>query len=117
MSMVRYKQGESPDLTETRKAELKALAARPDSDIDYSDIPALTEEFWQNAVPNPFYKPVKTATSVRIDADVMAWLKRQGKGYQTRMNAILREAMLRDGNEQDAESKRGPRANKASHQT
>jgi len=32
---------------------------------------------------------------VRIDADVLAWLKSQGKGYQTRMNAILREAMLR----------------------
>ena len=47
------------------------------------------------AVPNPFFKPVKTHASVRIDADVMAWLKSQGKGYQTRINAILREAMLR----------------------
>jgi len=35
---------------------------------------------------------------VRIDDDVMEWLKRQGKGYQTRQNAILREAMLRDQN-------------------
>jgi len=95
MSMVRYKQGELPPLTEERKAELKALADMPDNEIDYSDIPSLTEEFWKNAVPNPFYRPIKTHASVRIDSDVMVWLKSQGKGYQTRMNAILREAMMR----------------------
>ena len=95
MSMVRYKQGELPPLTEERQAELKALAERPDSEIDYSDIPPLDEAFWAGAVPNPFYKPVKIHASVRIDADILAWLKSQGRGYQTRMNAILREAMLR----------------------
>lgn len=95
MSVVRYKQGELPPLTEKRKAELRKLSERPDSEIDYSDIPPLTDKFWLNAVPNPFYKPVKTHTSVRIDSDIMAWLKSQGKGYQTRMNAILREAMIR----------------------
>lgn len=95
MSMVRYKQGELPRLTEERQAELKALAEQPDDKIDYSDIPPLDETFWANAVPNPFFKPIKTHASVRIDADVLAWLKSQGKGYQTRMNAILREAMLR----------------------
>ena len=95
MSMVRYKQSELPPLTEERKAELKALAERPDSEIDYSDIPPLDESFWKNAVRNPFYKPTKTATTVRVDSDVLAWLKSQGRGYQTRINAILREAMLR----------------------
>jgi len=40
------------------------------------------------------YKPKKIVTTVRIDADVMAWLKQQGRGYQTRLNAILRDAML-----------------------
>jgi uncharacterized protein (DUF4415 family) len=94
MNMVRVKQGELPPLTETRQAELKALAARPDSEIDYSDIPPLDDQFWARAVPNPFYKPVKQHASVRIDADVMAWLKSQGKGYQTRLNSILRRAML-----------------------
>lgn len=94
MSMVRYKRGELPPLTETRKAELKALAERPDSEIDYSDIPPLDEAFWARAQPNPFFKPVKTHASVRIDSDVLAWLKSQGKGYQTRMNAILRAAMI-----------------------
>jgi uncharacterized protein (DUF4415 family) len=95
MSIVRYKQGELPPLTEEDIAELKALAERPDSEIDYSDIPPLDETFWARGVRNPFYKPVKTHASVRIDTDVLTWLKSQGKGYQTRMNAILREAMFR----------------------
>ena len=95
MNMVRYKQGELPPLTDADKAELKALAARPDSEIDYSDIPPVTDAFWKNAMPNPFYKPIKTHASVRIDADVLAWLKGQGKGYQTMMNAILRDAMVK----------------------
>lgn len=84
-----------PRLTEKQKAELKALAKMPDSEIDYSDIASLDEVFWQNAVQNPFYKPTKTSTTIRVDSDVLAWLKTQGKGYQTRMNEILREAMIR----------------------
>jgi uncharacterized protein (DUF4415 family) len=95
MSMVRYKQSEIPQLTKEREAKLKALAKKPDAEIDYTDDPALDDAFWARAVPNPFFKPVKTHASVRIDADVLTWLKSQGKGYQTRMNAILREAMLR----------------------
>jgi uncharacterized protein (DUF4415 family) len=102
MSMVRYKQSELPPLTEARKAELRALAQMPDSSIDFSDIPALDEKFWLNAVPNPFFKPIKTHASVRIDADVMAWLKSQGKGYQTRINSILREAMLKSSGKRPA---------------
>lgn len=84
-----------PPLTEQQKAELQALAAQPDSTIDTSDIPPLDDAFWQNAVRNPYYRPTKASTTVRLDADVLAWLKSQGKGYQTRINAILREAMLR----------------------
>jgi uncharacterized protein (DUF4415 family) len=83
-----------PPLTEKQKAELAALAARPDSEIDYSDIPPLTEEFWKNAVRGRFYRPTKTSTTVRIDSDVLAWLRAQGKGYQSRINAILRREML-----------------------
>lgn len=83
-----------PPLTEEQKARLIVLADRPDSDIDYSDIPPLTDEFWAKAVRNPFYRPTKQVTTVRIDSDVLAWLKDQGKGYQTRLNSILRHAML-----------------------
>ncbi len=46
-----------PKLSEKRKAELKALAARPDSEIDYSDIPPLDEDFWRNAIRNPLLHP------------------------------------------------------------
>lgn len=84
-----------PPLTDEQKAELKALSALPDNEIDDSDIPPLDEAFWKNAVRNPFYRPTKTSTTVRVDSDVLVWLKSQGKGYQTRINAILREAMLR----------------------
>ena len=84
-----------PPLTQAQRAELKALAEMQDSEIDTSDIAPLDDAFWKNAVQNPFYKPTKTSTTVRVDSDVLAWLKGQGKGYQTRMNAILRDAMIR----------------------
>jgi uncharacterized protein (DUF4415 family) len=83
-------------LTAAQRRDLAALAALPDDKIDYSDIPPLTERFWENAVRNPFYRPVKQQLTVRLDADVIAWLRRQGKGYQTRLNALLRGAMLKD---------------------
>jgi uncharacterized protein (DUF4415 family) len=75
---------------------LKALAAMPDELIDYSDIPPLDESFWKNAIRNPYYKPVKKQLTVRLDADLIAWLRNTGKGYQTRINSILREQMLRE---------------------
>ena len=94
---VRYKVdlNNLPPLTDQQKAELKALSEMPDSAIDYSDIPPLDDAFWKNAVRNPFYKPTKTSTTVRVDSDVLVWLKAEGKGYQTRINNILREAMIR----------------------
>ena len=84
-----------PPLTTAQQAELKALTEMQDSEIDTSDIAPLDDAFWKNVVQNPFYKPTKTSTTVRVDSDVLAWLKGQGKGYQTKMNAILREAMIR----------------------
>jgi uncharacterized protein (DUF4415 family) len=83
-----------PVLTSAQKAALKALRDRPEGEIDYSDIPPLQEGFWKNAVRNPFYRPTKTSTTVRIDSDVLHWLRAQGKGYQSRINAILRREML-----------------------
>ena len=79
-----------------RAARKPALKSNPpDSRIDTSDIPPLTDEFFRRAVRNPFYRPVKQSTTVRIDADVLAWLKAQGPGYQTRINSLLRAAMER----------------------
>lgn len=70
---VRYKVdlNNLPPLTEERKAELKALSERPDSEIDYSDIPPLDDAFWKNAVRNPFYRPTKTSTTVCVDSDAL----------------------------------------------
>src|SRR6202035_2521054 len=76
------------------RKELMALANRPDSEIDYSDIPASTRKDWAGAVRGKFYRPIKQQLTVRIDADVVAWLKSYGKGYQSRLNAILRSVML-----------------------
>jgi uncharacterized protein (DUF4415 family) len=83
-------------LTDKQKAELEAVKGLPDEEIDYSDIPPLGDEFWKNAVRNPFYKPTKTSTTVRLDSDVLMWLKSKGRGYQTRINTILRDAMLKE---------------------
>jgi uncharacterized protein (DUF4415 family) len=62
-----------------------------DADIDYSDIPALGKEFLKKAaVPWP---PSKQQLTIRLDTDVLAWLRAAGRGYQTRINWILRAAM------------------------
>ena len=88
-----------PPLTEEQKIRLEALANKKDEDIDLSDIPELTDKFWKNARHIPLsemFRMRKNSTTVRLDADILLWLKSFGKGYQTRMNAILREAMLKE---------------------
>ncbi len=71
--------------------ELAALARMPDEQIDLSDAQEVRN--WRNAVVGKFYRPIKTPVTIRVDADVLAWLKRQGCGYQTGINKLLREAM------------------------
>jgi uncharacterized protein (DUF4415 family) len=83
-------------LTAREKRELAAIAALPDNQIDTSDIPELPLSAWKDAVRGKFYRPVKRAVSMRLDADVIAWLKKPGKGYQTRANKILRQRMLQE---------------------
>lgn len=73
-----------------KELSIKELAALPDEAIDYSDIPEADEAFWKNAqVRLPGDRP-KTPLNVRLDADMVEWFKGQGKGYQTRINAVLR---------------------------
>jgi uncharacterized protein (DUF4415 family) len=86
--------------TKAQRAELERLAAMPDEDIDTSDIPEMK---FENAFPfrdrhlyKHLFKPIKQSTTVRIDADVLLWLRAKGRGYQTRINAILREAMAKE---------------------
>jgi uncharacterized protein (DUF4415 family) len=79
---------------ESIRKELAALAAMAESDVDYSDLPATTAQDWKGTERGKFYRPIKQQLTVRIDADVVEWLKGQGKGYQSRLNTILRAAML-----------------------
>ncbi len=88
--MVRHTLESLPALTKAQRAKLKALAARPDNEIDTSDIPEMTDEQWKHARRGHFYRPRKHQITARVDADVLDWLKAQGKGYQSRINAILR---------------------------
>ncbi|HEY5331245.1 MAG TPA: BrnA antitoxin family protein [Acidobacteriaceae bacterium] len=92
--VTKWKPGTS--MTEEQKQRLEALAKLPDSEIDTSDAPVLPDSAWKNAVRGRFYRPIKQAVSLRLDADVIAWLKKDGEGYQTRANQMLRERMLKD---------------------
>lgn len=96
MKTIRYEQGKVPALTPAQIAELHAMTAMPDKGINFEDIPAASAEAWKNASIGRFYKPTKTPTTVRVDTDVLAWLKAQGRGYQTRINSILRNAMMHE---------------------
>jgi hypothetical protein len=72
--------------------EIAALDARGGVDIDLTDMPEVTD--WSGAVQGKFYRPVKEPFSIRLDADVVAWFKAAGDGYQTRINAALRAHVL-----------------------
>ena len=92
--MVSHTSQSLPALTKAQRTRLTALAALPDSGIDTSDIPEMTDEQWKHARRGHFYRPRKRQITARVDADVLDWLKAQGKGYQSRINAILRREML-----------------------
>ena len=72
-------------LTSAEARRLEAIS------IDYSDIPPLGEEVFTKATAA--WPPEKKQLTIRLDADVLAWLKGQGRGYQTRINRILRVVM------------------------
>ena len=81
-------------LTAKKRSELQRLAQRSDSEIDLSDIPEI-RQFPSDAVIGKFYRPKKQSVTIRLDADVLAWLKTSGDGYQTRVNTYLRQLMTR----------------------
>ena len=79
-------------LSERQKAALENVARRQKraaaSEIDYSDIPALSDKQLSQ-----FRRPPKKLVAVRLDADVLDWLKQYGSGYSTRINHVLRVVM------------------------
>ena len=79
-----------PALTAAQAALLRALDGRP---IDTVAIPEAPVAHWGDAERGRFFRPRKEAISLRLDADVLDWLRRRGPGYQTEINRILRERM------------------------
>ncbi len=79
-------------LTKEQKRDIAAIAATRDSDIDFSDAPPVLD--WTGAEIGKFYRPVKKPVTMRLDSDIIEWLKSGGRGYQTRANWLLRHAML-----------------------
>ena len=73
-------------------AELAALDAMSDEDIDYSDIPPVRD--FSGFRRGVFYRPEKQAVTIRLDADVVAWFKSSEPKYQTAVNRVLRDYML-----------------------
>jgi uncharacterized protein (DUF4415 family) len=84
-----------PRLSAEKRKKLEKLAARPDQEIDLSDIPEI-REIPSDYVIGKFYRPKKETVTIRIDSDVLAWLKASGSGYQTRINNFLRLLMQRN---------------------
>jgi uncharacterized protein (DUF4415 family) len=79
-------------LSAEKRKELQKLAAKPDREIDLSDIPEI-RQIPSDAVIGRFYRPKKTPVTIRLDVDVVVWLKATGEGYQTRINTYLRQLM------------------------
>ena len=79
----------------TRQEQLETLRKLKDEDIDYSDIPEITD--FTNWQPNPFFKPIKAQLSAKIDKDVLAWLKMHGEVSKF-LNKVLREKMFEERN-------------------
>lgn len=79
-------------LTKEQKRDVRAISAKEDEDIDFSDVPPIV--VWSGAEIGKFYRPRKKPVTMRLDSDVIAWLKAGGRGYQTKANGLLRHAML-----------------------
>jgi len=73
------------------RTDWQRIDGMPDAQIDTSDIPPLDADFFSNAevrLPRP-----KELITLRLDHDILAWFRGFGKGYQTRINAVLRTYM------------------------
>ena len=79
-------------LTKGQKREIRAIASKKDEDIDFSDVAPVID--WSAAEIGKFYRPSKKPVTMRLDSDVIEWLKAEGPGYQTKANWLLRSAML-----------------------
>lgn len=81
----------------TKKSETdwKRIHAMKDKDIDLSETPEVTPEMFARGILRRNFQPIprKKQLTLRIDSDVVEWYKQQGRGYQTKINALLRAYM------------------------
>jgi uncharacterized protein (DUF4415 family) len=75
-----------------RKRQIAVIAAKRDAYIDLSEMPEVLD--WSGAEIGKFYRPAKKPVTMRLDTDIVGWLKSYGRGYQTRVNILLRHAMM-----------------------
>jgi uncharacterized protein (DUF4415 family) len=91
--MKKTTESKLPVMSDERVVELQGFKTK-----NFTDCPVQTPEQLQEFKPKypdaKLYKPIKKTIQIRLDADVLEWLKQEGSGYQTRVNAILRQAML-----------------------
>jgi uncharacterized protein (DUF4415 family) len=78
-------------LEAARKRDIANLAAKTDATIDFSDMPEVVD--WSGAEIGRFFRPAKRPVTIRLDDDVIDWLKSYGRRYQTKANLLLRHAM------------------------
>ncbi len=78
--------------TKRSKTDWTRADALSDTDIDFSENPEVTPEMFARAIVRKGLKPIplKQQVTLRLDADVLEWFKSQGRGYQTRINTLLR---------------------------
>lgn len=79
-------------LTKEQKRDIAAIATKRDSEIDLSEMPEVVD--WSGAIMGKFYRPAKKPVTMRLDEDIVVWLKSFGRGYQTKANLLLRHAMV-----------------------
>lgn len=78
-------------LAAAQKRDIATIAAKTDVTIDFSEMPEVLD--WSGAQVGRFYRPTKRPVTIRLDDDIIDWLKSYGRGYQTRTNLLLRHAM------------------------
>jgi uncharacterized protein (DUF4415 family) len=78
-------------LSRDQRRDIAAIAAKREENIDLSEMPEVVD--WSGAEMGKFYRPPKKSVTMRLDQDVLDWLKGYGKGYQTKVNQLLRHAM------------------------
>ncbi len=101
-------------LTKEQKRDIRAIAAKRDEDIDFSDAAAVLD--WSRSEIGKFYRPKKKPVTMRLDSDVIAWLKSGGRGYQTKANWLLRNAMLHFAGETSFRGGQGGPGNRKARQ-